>query len=62
MTGPLPLVFQDFEMIRMPYVNSSRIHNELSLTDRSNQDQINEVDKQVNRVYTFGESEAKNLV
>jgi hypothetical protein len=62
MTGPLPLVFQDFEMIRMPYVNSSRIHIEQSLTDRSNQDQINEINKQVDRVLTFGESEAKNIV
>ena len=43
-TGPLPLVFQDFEIHRIPYVNSSRIHKPDSLTDRSHQEQLNEID------------------
>lgn len=47
-TGPLPLIFQEFDVgNRMPYVNSSRIHNPLLLTDRSD---VNEIDKIVDKV------------
>ena len=56
-TGPLPLIFQEFDVSnRMPYVNSSRIHNPQVLTDRSNYE-VNEIDKLVDKVNTRQDSD-----
>jgi hypothetical protein len=50
LTGPIPLIFQEFDVSnRMPYVNSSRIHNPQVLTDRSSYE-VNEIDKIVDKV------------
>ena len=37
-------------MKRMPYVNSSRVHNQSILTDRNNREIVNEIDNLVNKV------------
>lgn len=59
-TGPLPLIFQEFDNInRMPYVNSSRIHNPQLLTDRS---EVNEIDKIVDKVNIRMDSDLLQII